>query len=547
MKMWRALLFLRWRQFRRKTARTLDNAKVYFQGWEDVTTYLFAVAVFLGEPLSYLVLPDRMALSVRMLGAGLLLGIGAVLLISAIYRAVFSGLDGLPVSVPVGDIPFVFSAPVSFPLFVADRLLWPLLRDVAVAIGLFPILWLLARAFLLHPPLPFALYTAALMVGLPAVVRAIATLLYGAPHALRLTLKGVRIALFGLMAAAVLAGVLLEPMGMAPTAAVPTLGLPNQAELVSQATPLEQVSLLVDGLVHALLAWEIRLALGVALVALLMTGLAVRVCHPELERLTADTLRAERRRVDGMMGREAEHHDGPGIARTSLQGRWATGWRAVAWRQLAAYRHWPLATWGPRLLSLFSVAWLPAAYGLFSPQVFDQITGIFLAGMPGLIAVKAASRWATCWQQEVEQRWTLRLMPINPRALVMGHAFWPAVACGSALGVGWVWMAVRRGLPWSAVGVGLLACAAAGLLVSLLSLHAEWMTDSSPLGRKDGQSKASLVSLVAVGGAAMLIGLMASTSPSVTIALAMAAGVLAIAALLVQGYLIFLLSTEQRV
>lgn len=560
------LLNLRWNHLQRRTRRKIGNLRPYLD-WQAVVIYLYAGAVFLGGPLYYLLFPSHMPDAVRQVGGPLLILLGLALLFWTGYHAIFGAVDAFPAPLPLGDISFVLTAPVSRGAFLLDRLLWGILQAMGESALLFPAIWIVGRAFL--PPWgPWeALVCSFLYLVMRVGVLGTGLFLHGLPRFVRTGLRGLRMAMWGLGALVGLAGFAVSRLtsvaGAAfdpassmsrffgPESALSSLG---EAPALSAIDPAS-ISTAVDsasGLASLSEAFTTALPLSHLVAALLpvatlwavvAAGLTLLLARPSGEDLAEDTLRAERRRI-AHLSSGAATPDGRGLFRTSLRGWWGRGMWAVAWRQVASYRHLPLSTWPPRLFALLTVIGAPYFLVVFGPQVKGVAGGMPLL-VPAMIGVSAAASMLTAWRHEVREGVTRRLLPLSTQELILGFAFWPTVVNAAAAGVGLLIAGQTAG--WGLFhGLAALPLAlAAALLVTILALLEEQMAESSLTGPAQGLQTAKTASLI-LAGIPIAIATFALAEFGWTVGLLISALLVAVEAWLLVHYLSLRLSDRPR-
>lgn len=501
----RALLYLRRSRLLRRSRRRLENLKAYLH-WQAVIIYLYAVVIFLGAPLYHIALPWLLPETVRF-GGGLLLALALLgYLLWSGYRALFGAADGFPEPLPVGDVRFVLTAPVSRGAFLRDRLLWGCTRAAGQALLLFPVAWFLGRAFLPPWSAAEAARAALLFAGVQLGVQGTGLLLYGLPRPVRSALRGLRTALrlagllLGIGGLALARGGLgaVGLGGAAPAlggAGLGAIGLGGGASALGDMAAVlrpgalslyEPVAALIGTLLPAAGLWAAAAWL-----------LALAVAQPDGGQLADDLLHAEQRRVASASGDTAARWES-GVARTSLRRGWGFGLWAVVWRQLAAYRHQPVSSWAPILLSLLGgvlAPWLAAALG---PWALEAAAGMPLLA-PALLLTRSAAALAGAWRGELRYGQTRRLLPVSPWQLLLGCAFWPTVATGLAAVAGTLWAGIGAG--WSAplLSAAILLALAGSLLASVIALHEAYMAEGALAGPREGQQQATMASMVLAG------------------------------------------------
>jgi len=479
----RALFGLRWSHFVRRTLRKADNLKVYLH-WQAVVIYLYAGAVFLGGPIYYLLVPTMIPVSIRQMGGMLLMLLLLALLGMAGYRALFAAADGFPSPIPVGDIQFVLTAPISRTAFLGDRLVWGLLQSAGQAALLTPLLWVLGRAFWSPWGWANSLAAGGLYFALQMAVLATGLLLYGLPRPFLTAVRTLRAVLWGLSGLMALVGLYLgRTVRSAAQVALPTL-----SSLPEAAFP--HASGIVLGLLPYAAVW--------AVVAILLTLLFAR---PAGEQLAADAVQAERRRAARMGGQSDRDPNSPGLARSSLNGRWAGGLWAVAWRQLAAYRHLPLSAWPTKLLSLLAVAGAPSFLGMLDARGAASVAGGMPLLIPVMIAIGAAAGLMANWRHEIREGLSTRLLPVRSIDIVWGFALLPGLTIGLVASTGLGLSALTGGIaPLAAIPLAL----AGGALVALLALHEEYLAEVSLTGQMEGRQSGKIASMVLAGAPLLL-------------------------------------------
>ncbi len=527
----KALFQLRWSHFVRRTLRKADNLRVYLH-WQAVVIYLYAGAVFLGGPIYYLLVPSLIPAPIRQMGGWLLFLLMMALLVAAGYRALFAAADGFPSPIPVGDIQFVLTAPIDRRAFLADRLTWGFLEAVGRAMLLTPVLWVLGRAFWAPWSWPQALAGGALYASLHVAVLGTGLLLYGLPRGVLSTVRAVRAGLWGLSALLALGGLvfgrLLRPAGVGLDALPNPVTLTNMTDLPAVALPH------ASDLITPLLPFAVLWALAAATLTLLLA-------RPSGEALAADAIQAERRRWARMGGQVDLNPTRPGIAPTSLKGRWGQGLWAVAWRQLAAYRHMPFSAWPTKLLSLLAVAGAPSFLSMLDHTGAASVAGGMPLLIPVMIAVTAAAGLMGSWRHEVREGWSRRLLPVRTIHLVGGFALWPGLVIGLAASIGLLLIALT-GLTSALAAIPLAL--AGGALVAVLALHEEYLAEVSLTGAMEGRQSGKVASIV-LAGAPLLLAyeLLPGLGPVITfLVMAVLVGV---ESYLILQYLGFRLATDR--
>lgn len=519
-----ALFLLRLGHFRRGLQRRLRNAAVYVQHWQDAVIYLYAAVAFLGGPLTYLLAPSLIPEGYRRLGGMLLLGLSAVLWALALYQAVFAAVDRFPTPSPLGDVQFVLLAPVGRRAYLADRLLWGSLQSSLQAVLLIPAAWALGRAFLPPWGWPEALQVGVLYLLVRAGALATSLLIYGLPRALLEALRVMRavaggLALFLLIAVTVMP----RPPVSWSAGSIPPGGL----EALPDLAPV------VKGLLAPAAAW-----------AILATALLLLLGSFNPAALAADLVRAERLRLERMSGqRLLDAQAAPGLARTSLQAWWGRGALAVAWRQLAAYRHRCWQAWVPVALSLLAVAGAPT----FMAAIIPGAAGGLLVVAPVMVAVSVAASLATLWRQELRDGWARQLLPLTQRQLVQGAALCPGLLVGMASTAGVGLQALRGTWGPTAWLVGTALALTASGLVALLALHEEWLAAGGVAGTAEARQAGKALSLVAAGAPALVGGeLLGRSGLPLEVTLTCLVVMVMAEAVLLMHYLTFRLATERH-
>jgi|GEM_PF-3465366 len=532
-----ALFGLRWSCFIRRARRNARYLRLFLD-WQAIIIYLYAAATFLGGPLYYLLVPDQIPVPIRQVGATLLTFLLVAVLGAAGYRALFKAADGFGGNVPTGDIPFVLVSPVSPMAYMADRLVWGLMQYLAQGALVLPAVWLLGRAFLSPWGWGEAASIALRVVAVQMGALATSLLLYGLPRWVSSVLRLLRAGLWVLTGLGTVAG--LAAAGLLQR----SLALPRPAARLGAITELAPVPGSAAGIVQAVLP--------VALVwAAAATLLTLALARPGGDRLAADILEAERNRQVRHSG-ERVSPSAPGLARASMGGWWGQGTWAVAWRQLAAYRHLPLAAWPPKLLSLLGV--LGASFFMGFSGADGGRAGAMASGdpatvlpmlIPAMVAIAAGAGLMASWRREVKEGLTRLLHPIRSSQLVVGFALWPALVLGAVGGIGTLLSAWWNGWSVGTALAALLVALAAGPVLALLAMVEEAVAATALVGTDEGRMAGKVASIVLTGGAILLGAKLVSVlGPGV--GLALTAVLLMAEACGLGMYLGFRLDTERR-